>query len=222
MCGRFTLTLSLNDIQERFSIQATTITDYQPDYNVSPGTAIAAIISDGTKNRLGTLKWGLVPFWADDPKIGYKMINARSETAPTKNSFKRPLQQQRCIIPADSFYEWTTEKGKKQPYRIYLKDQKAFGLAGLWEKWEGDRDTLYTCTILTTAANTFMKKLHDRMPIILTQERESLWLDPSIQDTDTIQACMTAVDGDRMTAYPVSTDVNSPNNQGATLIEPIY
>ncbi len=134
MCGRFTLTLPLQHIEQRFHIDSTAIQDYHPGYNIAPGQDIAVVISDGRRRRLGKLKWGLVPFWADDPKIGYKMINARSETAPTKNSFKRPLQRQRCIIPADSFYEWAKEDGKKQPYRIYLQDQNVMGLAGLWEK----------------------------------------------------------------------------------------
>ncbi|WP_026703122.1 SOS response-associated peptidase [Salibacterium aidingense] len=222
MCGRFTLTVPLQKIEERFDIEDTTLEDYEPSFNIAPGQNVAAVINDGAKNRLGVLTWGLVPHWASDPNIGYKMINARAETAHTKNSFKRPLETQRCILPADSFYEWKTENGKKQPYRIRLAGESLFALAGLWEKWEKkEGDKRFTCTILTIEANAFMEGLHHRMPVILKEELESTWLDPGIQDHHALQNCLAPIDSSIMEAYPVSKAVNNVKNNAEDLLNPL-
>src|SRR5690625_683611 len=175
MCGRYTLLADELKIRNRFGLMEEII-DYMPSYNIAPGQNVLAVIFDGKERRAGYLKWGLVPFWAKDEKIGYKLINARSETIHEKPSFKHLLLRKRCLIIADSFYEWKKTDNQKIPQRIQLEERELFAFAGLWEKWEKDGKKLFTCTMLTKDANTFMKDIHHRMPIILPKEHESTWL----------------------------------------------
>ncbi|MGY4689366.1 SOS response-associated peptidase [Salibacterium sp. K-3] len=221
MCGRFTLTVDLNKIQEQFDIDEITIEDYDVSYNIAPSQEILAVISDGKHNRLGKLRWGLIPFWAKDKKIGYKMINARAETVAEKGSFKHAFKKRRCIIPADSFYEWQKVDGKKQPYRIHLKNQELFGFAGLWEKWKDKNDEdIFSCTIITTQANEFMSEIHDRMPVILPKEHQQQWMTPA-NDPEDVQQLLQPIDSNAMDAHQVSTDVNSPRNDYKELVNPL-
>src|SRR5690625_3031627 len=151
MCGRFTLYADEDEILRSFGLTEP-ILDYRPSYNIAPGQNVVAVIHDGQKKRAGHLRWGLVPSWAKDEKIGYKMINARSETAHQKPSFKQLMARKRCLIIADSFYEWTQSDQVKQPHRISVKNRRLFAFAGLWDKWEQAGKTLFTCTILTKDA----------------------------------------------------------------------
>ncbi|MCM3711316.1 SOS response-associated peptidase [Sporosarcina luteola] len=223
MCGRFTLFAPYYDIIDRFDIEsAFAESDYIPSYNIAPSQQVVAVINDGRKNRLGHLRWGLIPPWAKDEKIGYKMINARAETVAEKPSFRRAFQKQRCILPADSFYEWQRKDGEKIPMRIRLKNDELFAIAGLWESWKSpDGKVIHTCTAITTAPNELMKPIHDRMPVILKREDEAAWLDPLNDDVDFLGNMLRSFDEKQMDAYSVSSAVNSPKNNEANLIVPV-
>jgi putative SOS response-associated peptidase YedK len=220
MCGRFTLLTPWEELLRTYDA-VSEIESLEPSYNIAPTQQIAAIIHDGKKRKLGSLRWGLIPPWAPDKKIGSKMINARAETLQEKRSFKKAFQKQRCLIPADSFYEWKTEDGNKQPMRIQHKDKTPFAFAGLWEKWQDDnRSTIYTCTIITTEANSFMQQIHHRMPVILPADSQDIWLDRNEQNTETLQQILKPF-SEELIAYPVSTLVNSPKNNREELINPL-
>ncbi|CAM2814528.1 SOS response-associated peptidase [Paenibacillus sediminis] len=221
MCGRFTLTVSLEQLLVRYDVHMTySISYHHPQYNVAPTQQVLAIIHDGTRNRLGELKWGLVPSWAKEPAVSGKMINARSETLAHKPAFKLPFERKRCIIPADSFYEWQLTAESKQPYRIGLKDGGIFSLAGLYDTWTNpDGTKLSSCTIITTSANSLMAPIHDRMPVILPQEAEDEWLRRDNHNIEALQQLLVPYPAEEMKAYPVSTLVNSVKNNSPACIE---
>lgn len=220
MCGRYTLLADEVEILKEYGIDQK-LEDFAPRYNIAPGQNVLTVISDGEKNRAGYLKWGLVPFWAKDPGIGYKMINARSETAHEKPSFKRLLQRKRCLILADSFYEWKKGENGKQPMRIYKDDRSFFAFAGLWDRWKQDDQELVTCTILTKEANDFMDPIHKRMPVILPKEDEAWWMQQEERDPLELHEYLHTLSIDGLEAYPVSTHVNNARNENETCIEPI-
>ncbi|WP_173917304.1 SOS response-associated peptidase [Halobacillus sp. Marseille-Q1614] len=212
MCGRFTLTAPKEDILRYFNIDDLPV-DFVPRFNIAPGQKIWAIIHDGENKRAGQLDWGLIPPWAKDPKIGYKMINARSETAHEKPSFKGSMSKKRCLIIADSFYEWKKEEGKKQPVRILPQKRKLFAFAGLWEKWKSGEEERFTCTILTKEADEFMSSIHDRMPVILPKSLEDEWIKPVKWAAGEAHQFIEQLSIDDLEAYPVSTVVNSAKNE---------
>lgn len=221
MCGRFTLVSDIDLILHRFNLLYSNA-DHVPRYNIAPSQQVLAIVSDGEERRLGQLRWSLIPFWAKDAKIGYKMINARAETVAEKATFKHPLKRQRCLIPADSFYEWKKDNDKKTPMRIRLKSGDTFAFAGLWSRWTSpEGEEVCSCTIITTRPNKLMENIHNRMPVILRSEDEDAWLDTSIQDTEFLQQFLNPYDADQMEAYEVSSAVNSPKNAGPECIKPI-
>ena len=191
-----------------------------PSYNVAPTQRVAAVVSDGETRKLEMLRWGLIPPWADDPEIGSRMINARSETATEKSSFRKPFRERRCLILADGFYEWQKSSSGKQPYYIRMEDERPFAFAGLWERWSREGEEIRTCTILTTEPNDLVKDIHNRMPVILPPEDYALWLDPDIQETDAISPLLKPYSAEEMQAYPVSRSVNSPANDDPRCIEP--
>lgn len=223
MCGRFTLFASYQHIIRRFTISsAFSETAYMPSYNVAPSQQVVAVIHDGKQNRLGYLRWGLIPPWAKDEKIGHKMINARAETLMERPSFRQPFQKKRCIIPADSFYEWKQTENGKVPMRIKMKSDELFSFAGLWESWHApDGKTIHTCAIITTEPNALVRPIHKRMPAIIRQEEESTWLDRSIQNPNVLNRLLQPYNEDEMEAYAVSSLVNSPKNNNEKLIEPL-
>ncbi|TYP72647.1 SOS response-associated peptidase [Paenibacillus methanolicus] len=221
MCGRFTITVTLEELMLRYWIGETTVPFHAPKYNVAPGQQVLAIIHDGKQNRLGELKWGLIPSWSNDPKIGNKMLNARSETVQEKPAFKQLIGRKRCIVPADGFYEWQKTDTGKQPMRIVLRDRKLFSMAGLYDIWVSpDGTRVSTCTILTTAPNELMAPIHDRMPVILKAEDEELWLDRGMQDADKLRRLYVPFTADDLEAYPVSTAVGSVKVDELSCIEP--
>ncbi|WP_186575831.1 SOS response-associated peptidase [Aquibacillus kalidii] len=221
MCGRFTMDASELEILKEYELNDEII-GFQPRYNIAPGQNVLAIIHDGKKKRVGFLKWGLVPSWAKDTKIGYKMINARSETAHEKPSFKKLLAKKRCLIVADSFYEWQKSENGKQPKRISLKDRKLFAFAGLWDKWEQGEEQLFTCTILTKSANKFMEPIHDRMPVILPKKEEEYWINPQTRDPDEVGQFLSHLpSSELLDAYNVSSLVNSAKNEQRECMEPL-
>lgn len=209
MCGRFTLITTLEYLISEFDIQLAFDEDlFATSYNIAPTQPIVSIINDGTNNRMGHLKWGLIPTWAKD------------ETVDEKPSFKRSFYQRRCIIPMDSFYEWKRDGKAKIPMRIKMKDDSLFGVAGLWETWKASNGTaIHTCTILTTEPNELMADIHDRMPVILPKEMRSVWLNPAVKDKEELKSLLVPYKSDDMTAYEVSDKVNSPRNNTVDLIE---
>jgi putative SOS response-associated peptidase YedK len=227
MCGRFTLRTPASAIAEQFSLLE--VPDLQPRFNIAPSQPVAVVRVDplakettpqALKRQLVFLHWGLVPSWADDPKIGNRMINARAETAADKPSFRAAMRRRRCLIVADGFYEWQTRGKRRQPMYIHLRDGRPFGFAGLWESWEGaGHSALESCTILTTAANDFMRPIHDRMPVIVPPADYALWLDPAEQQPDAIRPLLRSYPADEMEAYAVSPRVNSPTRDDEACLE---
>jgi putative SOS response-associated peptidase YedK len=222
MCGRYTLTVPGEQVAEMFDLAETP--QLEPRYNIAPTQQVPAIRVErpGGERRLSFFHWGLIPHWSKDPSIGNRMINARSETAAEKPSFRTPFKRRRCLVVADGFYEWKKRgSGPKQPYYVHLAGGDPFAFAGLWEHWRGDGEEIESCTLLTTRPNELMKPLHDRMPVILPSAAYDLWLDPSVDDREQLEELLQPYDPEPMEAYPVSTYVNRPGNQGARCIEPL-
>ncbi len=216
MCGRFAFYSPTEAAAALFGAEAKV--DFPPRYNIAPTLDIAAVrtVEGAATRELVALRWGLVPFWAKDPSIGNRMINARAETVHEKPSFRKAYKTRRCIIPADGFYEWRKEESGKTPYYISLASGEPLGFAGLWENWT-DRSTgesLQTATIVTTEASEFMEPLHQRMPVTLVPETATFWLespDDLLMDYDEMVP--------ELRAWPVSRQVNSPANDGPELID---
>ena len=221
MCGRFTLTADQDSFEDRFSFTGFDL-GWVPSYNIAPTQEVLTVTNNGTENRAELMRWGLVPSWAKDPKIGNRMINARAETLAEKPSFRTAFRRRRCLIVADGFYEWKREGKKKMPMLITAGSDRLFAFAGLWETWKQPDDSwLLTCAIITTSANEFMTSIHDRMPVILPRESEALWLDPDEQDSAMLSELLLPYDSNQMEAYEVSTLVNSPRNNSPELIAPV-
>ena len=221
MCGRYTLISRADVIAETFGVP---VPPTLPErFNIAPSQQVLAIREqpDSHQRELVTLQWGLVPFWADDPEIGSRMTNARSETAATKPAFRASFRSRRCLIVADGFYEWQPRNGTKQPYSIRLKSGRPFGMGGLWERWEKQGEPLETCTILTCDANESMLAIHDRMPVVIPPESFAVWLDPAEHNAGKLARLLRSFHPDEMTAYPVSTFVNNVRNDSAKCIEPV-
>lgn len=219
MCGRFTLTDNIVQLQAFFEFHFNE--EMTPRYNVAPGQNILTIVSDGTARTGKNMKWGLIPSWAKDEKIGYKMINARGETLEEMPSFKHAFQRRRCLIAADGFYEWKKTDSGKQPYRFVMKDRKPFAFAGIWETWTKGSQLLTTCTIITTGPNDVTKDVHDRMPVILPADTYEAWLDPKFQQIKELKELFRPYPAEKMEKYAVSTLVNSAKNELPDLITPV-
>ena len=207
MCGRFTITKP-EAIKAEFNLREEI--DYPPRYNIAPSQTIPIIKQDERGYyRPALVRWGLIPFWAKDEKIAYKMINARAETLAEKPGFREAYRKRRCLIPADGFFEWQRIDGSKQPYYIRLKNKGLFTFAGLWEEWQGaDGNIIESATIITTTANRVIAKLHDRMPLIVDPTRRGTWLDlvaDPIHDLNFVKPC----DPFKIVTYPVSRLVNN-------------
>ncbi|MDQ4043273.1 MAG: SOS response-associated peptidase [Actinomycetota bacterium] len=222
MCGRYTLSTPVEKLAEEFDVSGP-LPDLPPSYNVAPSQEVAAIVEGGGgERRLELLRWGLIPAWADDPGIGSRMINARSETAAEKPSFRRAFKERRCLIPADGFYEWQKTNGGKQPYHLKMRDGRPFAFAGLWESWNKDEEgETRSCTILTTDANDLVGEVHHRMPVILSPETYDLWLDSDVRETEQLLSLMSPYPTEEMEAYPVSRRVNNPANNEPGCVESV-
>ncbi|MGH9209150.1 MAG: SOS response-associated peptidase [Acidimicrobiales bacterium] len=229
MCGRFVSASPPDEIARYFDADETALPELEPSYNVAPTNDVYAVAVDGGIRKVEAFHWGLVPSWAKDPKIGSKMINARSEGIATKNAYRAAIKRRRCIIPADGFYEWqkVPDAKRKQPHYIHRPGGEPLAFAGLWEVWRGpdkdkDKDSdeppLRSCTIITTSANETMAPLHDRMPVILPPSAWDEWLDPANDDLDTLGKLLVPAPVGVITTHPVSTEVNSVRNKGAELI----
>lgn len=222
MCGRFTITVTLEELITHYLIDDSKLATLKPNYNVAPMHNVPAVIASDAGTRLGELRWGLVPFWAKDEKIGSKMINARAETVSEKPAFKRLLKSKRCIIPADGFYEWKKDGTSKQPYRILMSDGSLISFAGLYDTWEDpEGKKLSTCTIITTTPNSLMEGIHDRMPVILRPEDEADWLGRDNDDVESFLKLLKPYDAAKMRAYKVPSAVGNVRNNSKDLLEDI-
>jgi putative SOS response-associated peptidase YedK len=257
MCGRYASARKRIELLEEFSVQSDRAgEDLAPDYNVAPTKPVYAVLTrrpddrddqgsndsgtaagDGAspgadapaQRQLRVLRWGLVPFWAKDVKIGSRMINARAETVAEKPAFRRAFAQRRCLLPADGYYEWQKQDGgPKQPMYITRKDGHSLAFAGLYELWRDgavppdDPDAwLWTATIITTTAPDELGHIHDRMPMIIDQARWGDWLEPASHDVADLRSLLVPAAVGGLTSYPVSTAVNSVRNNGPQLIAPV-
>ena len=208
MCGRYNLIATGQQIMDHFRLLS--LPAHNPDYNIPPGQKILAIVQleDGS-NRAVNLHWGLIPSWSKDRAISSHLINARAETLTEKPSFKKAYQHRRCLIPATGFFEWQATEAGKQPYHIHKPDNALFAFGGIWEHWEHDQETVYSCTIITTVANDKIAPIHNRMPVIIAPDDYNRWLDKKTAIVEI--ADFLAADAYRdMQVTPISTRVNNP------------
>ena len=221
MCGRYVLALNPGEQPEVFDDYSFPL-EFAPRYNIAPSQPVLAIPNDG-KKRADFLVWGLIPAWAKDPSIGNRLINARGETLAERPAFRGVYKHKRCLIPADGFYEWKYQTGSKTklPHFIHMKSGQPFAFAGLWDEWRSaDGSAVRSCTIITTAPNSLMAALHNRMPVILRPEHFEEWLDPSARNPASLEHLIQPFPAERMDAHPVSTLVNTPANDRAECIAP--
>ncbi len=219
MCGRFSLLAHQELMRERFGIEEFEF-DVTPRYNIAPTQKIAAITRDPVVKLVG-MRWGFIPFWAKDMKIGNRMINARAETIAEKRVFKHSFLKKRCLIPATGFYEWMKGVDGKIPMHIRMDSTTLFAFAGLYSHWKSPSDSIIlSCSIVTTTPNRLMGSIHNRMPVILKPEDESIWLDNSIEDVDRLQKLLSPYPEVNLEAFEVSTYVNNPRNEGPMCTKP--
>ncbi len=225
MCGRYTLTAGQEELIRKFLLKqlAEEVEKVlRPRYNIAPSQQVVTVrlSSESGKRRAWPAVWGLVPSWTKDPKIGARLINARSETAAEKPSFRAAFKQRRCLIPASGFYEWQRSGGYKQPYYFAMATGEPFAMAGLWEHWQGsDGSVIESCAILTTEPNDVLAPIHNRMPVILEPDDFDLWLDPQKGNPADVQSLLKPCVPKLMIGYPVSKLVNNPRHDGPELIE---
>ena len=227
MCGRFTLTSSDDIVAELFELAGPI--DLSPRYNIAPTQDVAIVRNGGAPDEptapcLSRVRWGLIPFWAKDPAIGNRLINARAETVAEKPSFRAALRKRRCLVIADGFYEWKKSGGAKIPHLIRMRGGAPFGFAGLWESWKDPGgEVVESCTIITTTPNQLMSGIHNRMPVILPPELRARWLDPAPLGADaagTLAEVLGPLPDGQLEAVAVSTHVNSPRNDDPRCVEP--
>ncbi len=227
MCGRYTLTTDLTELEERFGFAAGELT-FQPRFNVAPSQPALTVVSAGHYSResgiahqAGFMRWGLIPAWAKDASIGNRRINARAETLAEKPSFRRALERRRCLVLADGFYEWQRLGGKGQPFRVTLAPEEPFGMAGLWERWQSPAgETIYSCAIVTTSANKLLAPIHHRMPVIVPPNLEAAWLDPDVSEPARLASMLLPYPAELMRFDRVSTLVNSTAHDRPDCIVP--
>ena len=210
MCGRYNLIATGQQIMDHFRLLSLPV--HKPDYNIPPGQKILAVVQleDGSNGAVN-LHWGLIPSWAKDRAISSHLINARAETLTEKPSFKKAYRHRRCLIPATGFFEWHATEAGKQPYHIHRQDNGLFAFAGIWEHWEHEQETVYSCSIITTAASNKMTPIHDRMPVIIMPDDYNRWLDK--KNTAIEIADFLAADAYRtMQITRISTRVNNPQH----------
>ena len=217
MCGRFSLTTAEKQVLlNRFDLEEIPF-ELKPRYNIAPSQDIP-IIQNTNPKILTQARWGLIPSWAKDESLSFKMINARAETVNEKPAYKKPFEQKRCLIPADSYYEWDKVKNTKTPYRIMLKNEEIFSFAGIWETWNKDGKSITSCSIITTEPNELMKKIHIRMPVILSKDKEKDYLNNSPEKALKLLKPFNAT---KMKMYQISDLVNSPKNDSIEVIKEV-
>jgi putative SOS response-associated peptidase YedK len=222
MCGRFSLTADVNAVQEKFP-WVNVPPELTPRYNIAPTQPVAVVVNDG-KNQLDYFTWGLIPSWAKDPAMGSRMINARAETLAEKPAYRAAFRRRRCLILADGFYEWKQQADTKTKVPTYFRlvDGTPFAFGGLWEIWNSpDGSAIHSCTIITTEPNDLVATVHDRMPFILTEAAIPEWLETGEGDPKSLVKLIKSYPASEMQAYPVSTLVNSPENDVPAVINPV-
>jgi putative SOS response-associated peptidase YedK len=223
MCGRYTLSSPVEVIADLFEIAYPSL-PHSPRYNLAPTqeAPVALVREPGAPRTLEALRWGLIPYWAKEASIGNRMINARAESVADKPAYRYSFKKKRCLVPTDGFYEWKKEGKAKQPYLIRRHDRQPFAFAGLWSSWRNPEGSLVeTFTILTTDANTEIRELHDRMPVVVARPDFGLWLDPKVDDAERLQALLKPAPEGDLEMVRVSKNVNSPAYVGADCIEPL-
>lgn len=218
MCGRFSISTPQEEIKKRFGIDRWEAA-YRGRYNAAPGQPLPVVIQPADQRILAAYIWGLVPFWAKDKKIGNRLINARAETVASKPAFRSAFKRQRCLVPADGFFEWSKKSKPHVPFYITLKNRHPFAFAGIYDHWEHNQEVLHSFAIITTDANGLVARIHDRMPVILDKKEEALWLDQRTPLEQAVQL-LTPYPAGRMQAYPISTLVNNPRHDQPEITTP--
>ena len=217
MCGRYTLIADIGDLAQRFEFDGNDFS-YDPGYNIAPTESVLTV-RNVEGREAAFMRWGLVPFWAKDPKIGARMINARAETVAEKPAFRNALKKRRCLVLADGYYEWQKTPASKRPFRIIMKSGEPFAMAGLWESWKDPQGNVVpSCTIITTSANDFLAPIHNRMPVILPRELEEVWLDTDNSGTPSLTSVLIHSPAEILDTYEVSPLVNNARNDGPEVI----
>jgi putative SOS response-associated peptidase YedK len=225
VCGRYVQASSPELLAERFGVDDVRIDEHAPVYNVAPRAEMPAVRRRDDRKVLSILRWGLVPSWAKDPKMGDRLINARAEDVAEKPAFRTAFARRRCLVPADGFYEWQPVPGqkRKQPMFVHRRDGEPMAFAGLWEVWRDrdageDADWLRTFAIVTTRPNDTLAPIHDRMPVILPESAWETWLDPQA-DPGVLESLLVPAPDESIDVYPVSMQVNSADNDGPELVQ---
>jgi putative SOS response-associated peptidase YedK len=220
VCGRFTIG-EIKDLMTRFSIEEPVADMPRPRYNVAP-TQSSPVVVRRSPNHLIMMRFGLIPFWAKDQKIGSRLINARAETIAERPAFRAALKDRRCLVPTTGFYEWKDGENGKTPYFARLKDDKLFAMAGLFDRWKAPSgEEIHSFTIITTKANDLLSEVHDRMPVILSREDEDVWLEPGTLEAAERERVLRPFPSERMETYPVSRQVNDLSRDSEELIRPV-
>lgn len=223
MCGRFTNAVPFEVVSGRINAELKEVSYYtQPRFNIAPTQPVPCIrFSQQSQWYVELIRWGLVPAWADDTKVGYKMINARAETVDQKPAFRTSFRRRRCLVVADGWYEWQLVESAKQPYHLHFADRRPIGFAGLWDTWRKGESPLETCTIITTGACPETEGIHDRMPVLVAPKDYLAWLDPEFADEAYLKSLLVPWPHGGLVATKVSTHVNQARNEGAKCIEAI-
>lgn len=222
MCGRVTVRATAEEIQQQFGLNLVLAKLERPRFNLAPSQELPVVINDG-RRELDLYRWGLIPSWAKDPKLGNKLSNARAETLAQKPSFRTALKRRRCLIIIDGFYEWLREGKVKRPHFFRRRDGKPFALAGLWEEWRppDSPEVVRSCTIITTGPNALMAQIHDRMPVILAPETFATWLTPAELDAARLAPLWVPASPEDFERYEVSTVVNNARNEVPACVDPL-
>lgn len=232
MCGRYSLKADQRRVAEHFALA--TLPPLSPRYNIAPTQDVPVIRADDSgQRRLDMLRWGLIPYWAKDPSIGNRMINARVESVRDKPAFRSLMngareqndfrgQGRRCLVPADGFFEWAKTPRARQPYHFHLRSQDVFGMAGLWDRWVDEEGRVVeSFTVLTTDANALVRPCHDRMPVILQPEDYNIWLNPAVPGDEAAKALEHPLACESLESWPVSTVVNKPETDVPECVVPL-
>ena len=219
MCGRFSLHTPESQIREAFNLEQTEPQGLNPRFNIAPSQDIHIVRDTDAGTEMTLARWGLVPSWSKESKSKYSTINARIESVSEKPTYRTPFKRRRCLIPADGFYEWKVVNGNKVPHHIRMKDGKVFAFAGLWDHWEGEDGSIESCTIIVMPSNEVMRPIHERMPAIIAPAHYDWWLDSRVTDKQEIMQYLTSAPSSQLTAYPVSTWVNSPKNNDERCVQ---
>jgi putative SOS response-associated peptidase YedK len=219
MCGRIVRTSPAETLAREFGAEPPAAVDLRPRWNLCPGEDLLIVVQKGEERRMGTVRWGFVPWFARSPTEGARSINARAESVATRPAFRDAFRRHRCLVAADGFYEWRRAEGRRQPYFVRLRSGRPMALAGLWERWRpAEGPPLTTGLVITCPSGGRLARIHDRMPVILDPDAAARWLDPACDDPG---AVLVPYPDEALDIHPVSSRVNSPRNDAPDLIQPV-